>query len=88
MLREQNTGGVQMPNYWFDHVHLTSHNPVETAGFYEKMLGAKMVELRKLADGRILVHLTLNGSAIKISQPRAHPLVPGAHPKLATIILG
>ena len=69
-----------MPNYWFDHVHLNSPDPIKTAEFYEKMFGARRVGVREMADGRTLVELDLNGSSIKVTHPRAQPLVPGAAP--------
>ena len=28
-----------MPNYWFDHIHLMSPDPLKTAEFYEKSFG-------------------------------------------------
>ncbi|MFC1981380.1 VOC family protein [Chloroflexota bacterium] len=67
-----------MPNYYFDHVHLTSPDPLRTAEFYERMFGARRVDIREIIDGRTLVDLILNESAIKVSQPRAQSLVPGA----------
>jgi len=69
-----------MPNYWFDHVHLNSPDPMETAEFYEKMFGATRLGVQKLSDGRTLVNLDLNGSSIKVSYPRAQPLVPSVSP--------
>ena len=69
-----------MPSYWFDHVHLNSPDPIKTAEFYEKMLGATRCSVQKLSDGRTLVDLDLNGSSIKVTNPRAQPLVPGASP--------
>ncbi len=65
-----------MPDYLFDHVHLTSPDPLRTAEFYEKMLGARRIGIRELTDGRSLVDLVLNGSPIKVSHPRAQPLAP------------
>ena len=67
-----------MPNYWYDHVHLVSADPLKTAEFYEKMFGAKRVGIRELPDGRTLVDLVLNESSIKVSQPKAQSLVPSA----------
>jgi len=53
-----------MPDYWFDHIHLVSPDPVKTAEFYVKMFGAKQV-----GSGRVTVSLDLNGTTILISQP-------------------
>ena len=63
-----------MPNYWFDHVHLNSPDPIKTAEFYEKMFGARRVGLREMADGRTMVDLDLSGTSIKVTHPRAQPL--------------
>ncbi len=69
-----------MPNYWFDHVHLNSPDPIGTAEFYEKMFGATRQGVRQLNDGRTLIDLTLNESSIKLSKPRIQPLVPSTSP--------
>jgi len=67
-----------MANYWFDHVHLVGPDPLKIAEFYEKMFGARRVDIRELGGGRTLVSLDLNGSKILVMHPRAQPLVPGA----------
>ena len=69
-----------MPKYWFDHVHLISQDPLMTADFYEKTFGAKRDGLIELPNGRILVSVTLDGASIKITNPRAKPLVPNTLP--------
>ena len=56
-----------MPNYWFDHIHLTSTEPLKTAEFYEKMFTARQVAVREMDDGRVTVSLDLNGTTILIS---------------------
>jgi len=56
-----------MPNYWFDHVHLMSPDPVKTAEFYENMFGISKV-MRDLGNGRVLVELNLRGTKILISK--------------------
>ena len=66
-----------MPNYWFDHIHLTSPDPFKTVEFYEKMFGARQVSTRELDDGRVIVNLNLNGTTILVSQPRSDSLQPG-----------
>ncbi len=65
-----------MPNYWFDHVHLTSTNPMKTAEFYGKMVGARIVGSQELTPGRTLVQLDLNGATILVMKPRDEPLMP------------
>ena len=67
-----------MPNYWFDHVHLISTDPLKTAKFYEQMFGARMVGSQELAGGRTRIHLDLNGATILVINPRARPLMPSA----------
>ncbi|MFC2025099.1 VOC family protein [Chloroflexota bacterium] len=69
-----------MPNYWFDHVHLLSPDPIKTAKFYEKTFGAKKVTVSELSDGRTSVELNLSGVAIRVMSPRTQPLVPNASP--------
>lgn len=75
-------GSCQMPNYWMEHVHLVSKDPLKTAEFYEKTLGAKMVERSTLSDGRILLSQLLDGDvvSIKISNPREKPLTSNTLP--------
>ena len=57
-----------MPEYWFDHIHLRSPDPVKTAEFYEQMFGAHRVSMRDEGDGRAMVKLDLNGTTILINQ--------------------
>jgi len=75
-------GSCQMPNYWMEHVHLVSKDPLKTAEFYEETFGAKTVERSVLPDGRILLSQLLDGDvvSIKISHPRDKPLVPDTLP--------
>jgi len=69
-----------MPKYWFDHVHLVSPDSVKTAEFYEKIFSAKNEGIHELADGRILASIGLDGASIKVTPPRAKPLVPNTLP--------
>ena len=62
-----------MPNYWQDHIHLISPDPLKTAQFYEKMFNAKRVGIRELEGGRTSVELDLNGSTVLIMSPRVQP---------------
>ena len=57
-----------MPEYWFDHIHLRSPDPVKTAEFYEQMFGAKRVSTHDEGDGRAMVKLDLKGITILINQ--------------------
>ncbi len=57
-----------MPDYWLDHIHLMSPEPVKTAEFYEKMFGARRVSLQDMGNGRVMVNLDLNGTTILIGQ--------------------
>ena len=59
-----------MPNYWFDHIHLMSPDPLKTAEFYEKTFGAKQVSKQERSDGRVSVKLDLNGTTILIAPAR------------------
>ena len=55
-----------MPNYWYDHVHLISPDPLKTAQFYERMFNAKRGAVRELSDGRVSVQLDIKGTRILI----------------------
>ena len=57
-----------MPEYWFDHIHLRSPDPIKTAQVYEQMFGAKRVSMRDEGDGRAMVKLDLKGITILINQ--------------------
>ena len=57
-----------MPEYYFDHVHLRSLDPIKTAEFYTKNFGAKLVSSRDNHDGRASAKVDLNGVTILIGQ--------------------
>ena len=59
-----------MPEYWFDHIHLRSPDPIKTAEFYEQMFGAKRISARNEGDGRASAKLDLKGVTILINQAR------------------
>lgn len=61
-----------MPTYRFHHVHVVSEDFTGTAEFYEKLFGAKRV--RTVKDN---IDIDLNGTIIKIRNPRPEPLLPG-----------
>jgi len=62
-----------VPNYWYDHIHLVSPDPVKTAQFYQRMFGARVASTRQLADGRTSVELDLNGSRVLVINQKAQP---------------
>ncbi|MDD4876313.1 MAG: VOC family protein [Dehalococcoidales bacterium] len=57
-----------MSEYYFDHIHFRSPDPVKTADFYEQMFGAKRISMRDDGDGRAMVKLDLKGITILINQ--------------------
>lgn len=67
-----------MANYWFDHVHVIGPDPVKTAEFYERCLGAKRGPVNRLPDGSITLDLDLKGTIIKARQPRPKTLLPNS----------
>jgi catechol 2,3-dioxygenase-like lactoylglutathione lyase family enzyme len=71
-------GGNHMQEYQFHHIHVFSTDPVKAADFYEKTFGAKKGPIGKLADGRIRIDVTITGVPIRITPPRAKPLLPGS----------
>ena len=77
-----------MPKYWFHHVHLISPEPLKTAEFYEKMIGAKRLDVTELDQGKVAVRVTLDGVKINIIPPRAKPLLPGVSPNCGVEHLG
>jgi catechol 2,3-dioxygenase-like lactoylglutathione lyase family enzyme len=50
----------------FDHIHLRSSNPEETAQWFERMLGAEI--LRSTQQGKPRIDLKLGGAKIFIAQ--------------------
>ncbi len=54
-----------MDQFKFDHIHLRSPEPEETARFYERMFGAKII--RTMQEGRERLDLDLGGQAIFIA---------------------
>lgn len=59
-----------MPSYSFDHIHMASPDPLQTAAFYEKVFGAERLTVTELTKGRLIVKLNLNGVTMLISKPR------------------
>ena len=69
-----------MPDYLFDHVHLTSQDPLKTAEFYETLLGAKRISVQERRPGQFMVRLDLSGVTFLVSNPMPEPIKPGASP--------
>ena len=56
-----------MATYTYDHIHLRSLEPMETAQYFNKMFDAKIVESTQ-SDGQRRVDLDVNGLAIFIAR--------------------
>ena len=56
-----------MPTYSYDHIHLRSRQPMETAQYFNKMFDARIVESIQ-SDGQPRIDLDLNGLTIFIAQ--------------------
>ena len=68
-----------MPEYYFDHIHLRSTDPLKTAEFYEKMFGAKRIRAVDNGDGRASAKLDLKGVTILIGQVKEGDPTAGLH---------
>ena len=66
-----------MPDYNFEHVHLISNDPVKTAEFYIKYLGAKQESIMTTPSGAKAVRLKIKDTLIIVSPPRVSPPVLG-----------
>lgn len=58
-----------MVRYWFDHLHFVSHDPQKTMDFFKEKFGAKEVEVRSHADGRLLAEFCIEGLTFRVSHP-------------------
>ena len=56
-----------MPTYTYDHIHLRSREPMETARYFNKMFDAKIIESVQ-SDGQTRVDLDVNGLTIFIAK--------------------
>ncbi len=56
-----------MPTYSYDHIHLRSIDPMETARYFNKMFDAKIMESTQ-SDGQPRVDLDVNGLIIFIAK--------------------
>ena len=55
-----------MTTYTYDHIHLRSREPMETAKYFETMFGAKIIESMQ-SDGQPRIDLDVNGLTIFIA---------------------
>ena len=67
-----------MSAFKYDHVHLRSPDPEETARYYEKMFGAEIIRSVQ-SDGRDRIDLNLGGLTVFIA--KADPDKVGAPPE-------
>ena len=69
-----------MPTYTYDHIHLRSLEPMETAQYFKKMFDAQIIESVQ-ADGQPRVDLDVNGLTIFIAKAAADtpPSLKDAH---------
>ena len=56
-----------MPTYTYDHIHLRSRKPMETAQYFNRMFDAKIIESVQ-SDGQPRVDLDVNGLTIFIAK--------------------
>lgn len=59
-----------MPDFWFDHIHLRSLDPLKTAEFYETTFGAKRISHSNEGPAGASAKLDLKGVTILINKPR------------------
>ena len=59
-----------MPTYTYDHIHLRSQDPMETARYFNRMFDAKILESVQ-SDGQNRVDLDINGLLIFIARAPA-----------------
>lgn len=60
-----------MPTYTYDHIHLRSRDPMETARYYNRVFDAEILESVQ-SDGQPRVDLDINGLTIYIARADAH----------------
>ena len=66
-----------MPTYTYDHIHLRSREPMETARYFNKMFDARIIETTQ-SDGQPRVDLDINGLTIFIARADEN-VPPGPH---------
>ncbi len=70
-----------MTSYTYDHIHLRSLEPLETAQYFNKMFDAKIIESVQ-SDGQHRVDLDVNGLAIFIARANENAPVGPVDPHL------
>ncbi len=60
-----------MEQYRLGHIHLFSPEPEKASQFYETMLNAKVLRVRKSPDGRLNIDLDLGGARLLIAERKA-----------------
>ena len=68
-----------MAAFKYDHVHLRSPDPEETARYYEKMFGAEIIRSVQ-SDGRERIDLNLGGLTVFIAKVDAEKVGPPPEP--------
>ena len=68
-----------MAFYTYDHIHLLSQEPMETARYFNEMFGARIVESVQ-SDGNPRVDLDLNGLDIFIARCAPETIPSADHP--------
>ena len=56
-----------MVTYTYDHIHIRSREPMETAQYFNKMFGAKILESVQ-TDGQSRVDIDINGLIVFLAQ--------------------
>ncbi len=56
--------------YSYDHIHIRSREPIETARYFNKMFGAKILESVQ-TDGQSRVDIDINGLIVFLAQAEA-----------------
>ncbi|HAA95369.1 MAG TPA: VOC family protein, partial [Dehalococcoidia bacterium] len=59
-----------MVTYSYDHIHIRSREPIETARYFNKMFGAEILESVQ-TDGQPRVDIDINGLIVFIAQAEA-----------------
>ncbi|MBO20620.1 MAG: glyoxalase [Chloroflexi bacterium] len=59
-----------MVTYSYDHIHIRSREPIETARYFNKMFGAEILESVQ-TDGHPRVDIDINGLMVFIAQAEA-----------------
>ena len=68
-----------MTSFTYDHVHLRSPDPEDTAGFYQRMFGAEVIRSVQ-SDGRSRVDMKLGGVMFFIAKVEPKDAAPPPEP--------